>query len=74
MKNTSRLLTAIVTGAATGALLGILFAPDKGRNTRKKISKKSRRFAEDLKDKLSEGKDKFNDIKEAVKEKIEEFA
>jgi gas vesicle protein len=33
-------LTGLVFGAAAGAIAGILFAPDKGTETRKKIAKK----------------------------------
>ncbi len=33
---TSNVILGIVAGAAVGALLGVLFAPDKGTNTRKK--------------------------------------
>jgi len=38
MRNTTKLIIAFASGLATGALLGILFAPDKGENTRKKLS------------------------------------
>ena len=39
-------------GVAVGALLGVLFAPDKGDKTRKKIMDKSNDYADELKDKL----------------------
>ncbi len=36
-KSTSNLMIGFFLGAATGTVLGLLFAPDKGSNTRKKI-------------------------------------
>ncbi len=37
-KKSGNTLLAFIAGAATGALLGILYAPDKGVNTREKLS------------------------------------
>ena len=37
MNNTGKIITAVAAGAAAGAILGVLFAPDKGDDTRKKI-------------------------------------
>jgi gas vesicle protein len=37
-KKSGNTLLAFMAGAATGALLGILYAPDKGVNTREKLS------------------------------------
>ena len=38
MSKKSNTLLAFLTGAATGAILGLLYAPDKGENTRDKLS------------------------------------
>lgn len=63
---TGNVLLGILAGAATGAILGILFAPDKGSETRKKIAKKSKSYTKDMKNKYNEIVDditgKFKDL------------
>lgn len=39
--SSSKVLVGFLAGAAVGALAGILFAPDKGSDTRKKIAGKA---------------------------------
>lgn len=39
MENNNKILLAAGIGAAIGGILGILFAPDKGAETRKKSKK-----------------------------------
>ena len=77
MNSSGKIITALAAGIAVGALLGILFAPDKGTETRKKINEQGKKLADDLKEKLNKGKDEFNDLKEdishAVKEKVQDF-
>lgn len=62
--NTIKLIGALALGAAIGGALGILFAPDKGSATRKKIAGKT----DDLTDAMEE---KFNDFLEQVKKEVE---
>ena len=49
-----KVVLGLLAGIATGALLGILFAPEKGSKTRKKIADKSKGIANDMKDKLDD--------------------
>jgi gas vesicle protein len=49
-----KVLVGVIAGAAVGALVGVLFAPDKGSETRKKISKKSNDTMDELKEKMEE--------------------
>jgi len=49
-KKTTNSLLAFLTGAAAGALVGILFAPDTGANTRDKLSFKLDKYKQTLED------------------------
>lgn len=56
----SKVLVSIVTGAAVGAALGVLYAPDKGSNTRRKITQKGGDLVGGI-------KERANHLVEAVK-------
>merc|ERR1712159_109022 len=54
MSNTGNIITGIVSGLAIRATVGILFAPDKGSKTRKKIKKTAKESKESLVAKTNE--------------------
>jgi gas vesicle protein len=52
--NNNSTISTLIIGLAAGAALGILFAPDKGSNTRARLKFKLARYKEELKDLLEE--------------------
>jgi gas vesicle protein len=52
MNNNGKLIAALLAGAAVGAILGVLFAPDSGSATRKKIMDSTDDLADSIKDKI----------------------
>jgi gas vesicle protein len=63
-----RVLVGVVIGMATGAVLGVLFAPDKGSNTRDKLSQTGSRYMRNLKGTASKHVDTLKEEFEGVKE------
>jgi gas vesicle protein len=53
-KKSSNTLMAFLAGAAVGAILGILYAPDKGSVTREKLSYRLDKYKKMLEDYLNE--------------------
>jgi len=52
--SSGKILAGFLAGVTVGAILGVLFAPDMGWNTRKRISKKTEYLADDLREKFDE--------------------
>ncbi|HBE42410.1 MAG TPA: gas vesicle protein [Bacteroidales bacterium] len=71
--SSGKVLLGVLAGLAAGALVGILFAPEKGSVTRKKMSKKAEDFADGLKEKFNEFLDDISEKFEEVKEEISDF-
>ena len=73
MTNTGKIITALLAGAATGAVLGILFAPEKGSETTKRVSDEGRRLAQSLKEKFNMAREKYEEGKGNLQQSMEEM-
>ncbi len=62
---TFNFVTGLICGAAIGAGVALLMAPESGKRTRKKIT----RAAEDLRENAT---DRWEDIADEVREKVDE--
>lgn len=56
MNRSEKTLLALVIGAAAGLAAGLLFAPDKGKKTRRKISAKANELKDELKESIDSRK------------------
>lgn len=72
--STGKVVLGVLAGVAAGAILGILFAPDKGSVTRQKIVDKKDGLNDDLKAKFNEIVDSLADKFDKAKEDINDFA
>lgn len=74
MKDSGKVVVALLAGLAAGAVLGVLFAPEKGSETRDKINDSLGDLGDALKERAEQQMDQLNDFKEkivaAVKSKI----
>ena len=87
MSKSSKTFWAFMTGAAIGSVLGILYAPDKGENTRNKLLYQLQKYRDQLQNLISdlvegkeipetmaksEGKKVVNDAREKAERLLED--
>ena len=74
MKTSSKILIALGAGLVVGGVLGILFAPDKGSETRRKMAEPGRKLSELIKRKIKEAKaeckDELSEVSGAMEEAL----
>jgi gas vesicle protein len=73
MNNTAKIITALAAGAVAGAVIGVLFAPDKGSETRKKVSEEGKRLAQSLKEKLNQLKEKSDEVVSNIQRSMDDL-
>lgn len=65
--------SGIILGAVIGSVIGILYAPDSGKRTRKRIVRKSDEIVDDVVDYAKASRDKAEEIVEDGRKKVDEL-
>lgn len=68
MNNTTKIALGILGAAAAGVVIGLLLAPDKGSETRKKVKETAGGWVDSLSHLFQNGKHEAEAVKEKVKE------
>ena len=70
MNDNSKVLVALLAGVAAGAALGILFAPERGTETRDKLNDALKNLGDTIKDRAAEEIDNLSSLKEKIVENL----
>ncbi|HEY1005545.1 MAG TPA: YtxH domain-containing protein [Sphingobacteriaceae bacterium] len=72
MSDNTKILVALLAGAAAGAALGILFAPDSGSETRDKVSDALRNLSDTIRDRVAEEIENLAGMKDQVVDEVKQ--
>jgi len=70
MNKASKILLVLGASVAVGAALGVLYAPEEGAETRKKIMKRSKKLVGVISDNIDEGKESLEEIKDVLQKQL----
>jgi gas vesicle protein len=70
MSDNSKVLVGLLAGIAAGAALGLLFAPEKGSETRDKLSQSLKDLGESIKDRAADEINNLGSLKDKVVDSI----
>jgi gas vesicle protein len=70
MNDNTKVLVAMLAGLAAGVAIGILFAPDKGSDTRDKLTDSLKNLGDSIKDRAADEIGNLSEFKDKVVEGI----
>ncbi len=71
MENYTKIAIGVAAGIAVGGILGVLFAPNKGTETRAKIKNAGTKLNENVQEKLNKGKESLYAMKKNILESLD---
>ena len=71
MENYTKIAIGVAGGLLAGAILGILFAPNKGAETRAKIKNAGTNLTDNIQESINKGKDSLSSMKSNLKERVD---
>ncbi|TDO19164.1 YtxH domain-containing protein [Pedobacter duraquae] len=66
MNDNSKVLVGLLAGLAAGAALGLLFAPEKGSETRDRLSQSLKDLGDSIKERAADEIDNLTNLKDKV--------
>ncbi len=70
MNDNSKTVVALLAGLAAGAALGILFAPEKGTETRDRLNDALKNLGDTIKDRAAEEIDNLTALKDKIVDNV----
>ena len=74
MKNTTKLILGVTVAAAAGAAIGMLLAPEKGKDLQKKIAEGAKDWIAEFASLIKMGKDLASEAKMQGEEKLAQLS
>ena len=74
MNSTSKTILAVMGAAAVGAVIGMLVAPEKGSDLRRRITDATGDLTTQLSDLLAQGKEQLNNLKNKAASEASNYA
>ena len=72
--NAGNFIAGVVIGAAVGAITALLFAPDSGKRTRKKLNRRLNELNYRLDEAMTKGKETIGHLSEDLEENLTELS